>query len=149
VTDAASPTLTGREPLRRFWYSARGFWRGYTGALHGAQQVLVNLIRNTIEIMVETPNRRALEIATRSNADDAVEVSVADTGTGLAPEVTAQLFQPFVTTKSKGMGLGLSICETIVEAHGGRIWVESRPGGDTIFRFTLRAAKLEEPSLVE
>ena len=113
------------------------------------QQVLVNLIRNAIEVMVETPNQRVLEIATRSNADGTIEVSVADTGAGLAPEVATQLFQPFVTTKSKGMGLGLSICRTIVEAHGGRIWVDSWPGGGTVFRFTLRAAKLEEPSLVE
>ena len=69
-----------------------------------------------------------------------MEVSVADTGPGLAPEVASHLFQPFVTTKRKGMGLGLSICRTIVEAHGGKIWVDNRPGGGTVFRFTLRAA---------
>jgi two-component system sensor kinase FixL len=113
------------------------------------QQVLVNLIRNAIEIMSETQNRRELEIATVANADETVEVSVADTGSGLAPEVAAHLFQPFVTTKRTGMGLGLSICRTIVEAHGGRIWVEARPAGGTIFRFTLRAAKLAEPSLAD
>lgn len=113
------------------------------------QQVLVNLIRNAIEIMSEGGQRRELDIATTSVGDDMVEVSVADTGTGITPEVMARLFQPFVTTKHKGMGLGLSICRTIVEAHGGKIWVDSRQDGGTIFRFTLRAVKGEEKSLVE
>lgn len=108
------------------------------------QQVLVNLIRNAMEVMIETPNERRLEIATAVATDDLVEVSVSDTGAGLAPEVERQLFQPFVTTKLKGMGLGLSICRTIVEAHGGKIWVEPRPGGGTVFRFTLRSADIEE-----
>jgi two-component system sensor kinase FixL len=66
----------------------------------------------------------------------------------LAQEVAAQLFQPFVTTKQKGMGLGLSISRTIIEAHGGKIWVEPRPGGGTIFRFTLQIAN-EEAGLAE
>ena len=113
------------------------------------QQVLVNLIRNAIEIMSEGGQRRELDIATTSVGDDMVEVSVADTGDGIAPEVMARLFQPFVTTKRKGMGLGLSICRTIVEAHGGKIWVDSRQDGGTIFRFTLRAAEGGEQSLVE
>jgi two-component system sensor kinase FixL len=113
------------------------------------QQVLVNLIRNAIEVLAEASTRRDLEIATQSGAGGMIEISVSDTGGGLAPEVAAHLFQPFVTTKRKGMGLGLSICRTIVEAHGGRIWVDARPEGGTIFRFTLRPAKEEEPALDE
>src|SRR3990167_367929 len=113
------------------------------------QQVLVNLIRNAIEILSEGGQSEELDIATTSVGDDMVEVSVADTGDGIAPEVMARLFQPFATTKRKGMGLGLSICRTIVEAHGGKIWVDSRQDGGTIFRFTLRAAEGGEQSLVE
>ncbi|TAJ97952.1 MAG: PAS domain-containing sensor histidine kinase [Reyranella sp.] len=104
------------------------------------QQVLVNLMRNAIEVMSEGGAVRRLDIATSAEPDDQIEVTVADTGAGLAPEVAKQLFQPFVTTKRKGMGLGLSICRTIVEAHGGKIWVDSPAEGGTIFHFTLRAA---------
>ena len=110
------------------------------------QQVLVNLIRNAIEVMAETPGRRRLEIAAVADREDLVQVSVSDTGLGIAPEIAKQLFQPFVTTKRKGMGLGLSICRTIIEAHGGKIWVEPNPGGGTIFHFTLRSAKEDEDS---
>ncbi len=108
------------------------------------QQVLVNLIRNAVEILLEAPGPRALGIETMLLDDGLVQVSVTDSGAGLAPEVRAHLFQPFVTTKQKGMGLGLSICRTIVEAHGGKIWVEPRPQGGTIFRFTLRMAEETE-----
>ena len=104
------------------------------------QQVLVNLIRNAIEALIEAAPPRRLEIVTASVEGDLVEVSVADTAAGLAPEVARSLFQPFVTTKRKGMGLGLSICRTIVEAHGGKISVDRRDGGGTVFRFTLRGA---------
>jgi two-component system sensor kinase FixL len=107
------------------------------------QQVLVNLIRNAVDILLESPGTRVLEIATQRD-DDTVQVSVADSGAGLAPEVRAHLFQPFVTTKQKGMGLGLSICRTIIEAHGGKIWVDSRPQGGTIFSFTLRVTEESE-----
>jgi two-component system sensor kinase FixL len=99
------------------------------------QQVLVNLIRNAIDAMIDSP-RRALSIATRGK-DGFVEVIVTDTGSGIAEPIAAQLFQPFVTSKQNGMGIGLSICRTIVEAHGGRIWFEPADGGGTAFHFTL------------
>jgi two-component system sensor kinase FixL len=106
------------------------------------QQVLVNLIRNAIEAMLEAPPPRRLQIATSRGADGLVEIEVADSGPGLAPEVMRSLFQPFVTTKRKGMGLGLSICRTIVEAHGGKIGVAApAEGSGTVFRFTLRSAE--------
>ena len=71
-------------------------------------------------------------------------MSVADTGPGIAEEIAGQLFQPFVTTKRQGMGVGLSISRTIVEAHGGRLWVEPNPEGGTIFRLTLKTNVSEE-----
>lgn len=107
------------------------------------QQVLLNLIRNAIEAMAES-DRRELLIAVSAVDDNMVAFSVTDTGSGIAPEIAEQLFQPFITTKRQGMGVGLSISRTIVEAHGGKIWVESNPGGGTIFRFTLRAVTKEE-----
>ncbi len=73
-----------------------------------------------------------------------ITISVADTGSGIAPEMASQLFQPFVTNKRHGMGVGLSISRTIVEAHGGQIDAEPNPAGGTIFRFTLRAVTQED-----
>ena len=72
------------------------------------------------------------------------EISVADIGPGLSNEVREKLFQPFVTTKANGMGVGLSVCHAIVEAHGGRLWVEDHPAGGTVFRFTVRRARPED-----
>jgi two-component system, LuxR family, sensor kinase FixL len=107
------------------------------------QQVLLNLMRNAIDAM-EDCERRELVIATSSMADHMVEISVADTGSGISPEVGAQLFQPFVTTKSQGMGVGLSISRTIIEAHGGSIAPRPNPGGGTIFSFTLPVVTKKE-----
>jgi len=107
------------------------------------QQVLLNLMRNAVDAM-EDSEKRNLTIYTRAAEDGMIEISVADSGAGIAPEITAQLFQPFITTKRHGMGVGLSISRTIVDAHGGRIWAEPNPGGGTIFRFTLAAVSDEE-----
>ncbi|HUF57276.1 MAG TPA: PAS domain S-box protein [Thermohalobaculum sp.] len=107
------------------------------------QQVLLNLIRNAIEAMEDAP-RRELAIATTGRDDRLAEVRVSDTGAGLAPEIAERLFEPFMTTKPQGMGVGLSICRTIVEAHGGRIWMEPKSDRGTEFRFTLPVVKEEE-----
>jgi two-component system sensor kinase FixL len=102
------------------------------------QQVLLNLIRNAVEAMEQSPRR---ELSVRVGAADGmVEVSVADTGPGVAATVAAQLFQPFVTTKPDGMGIGLSVCRTIIEAHGGRLWMEPDPDGGSRFHFTVPVA---------
>ncbi len=105
--------------------------------------MLLNLIRNGVEAM-EGSKVRELVLSTRAAADDMLAISVTDTGHGVAPDVRDRLFQPFVTTKQRGMGVGLSISRTIVEAHGGQIDVEPNPIGGTIFRFTLRAVTKEE-----
>jgi len=81
--------------------------------------------------------RREIRISTRPAEEGGVEVAVADSGPGLAPEVAERLFMPFVTTKPNGMGIGLSICRSIIDAHRGRLWAEPDPAGGTIFRFTL------------
>ena len=107
------------------------------------QQVLLNLIRNAIEAM-EGSKQRELYVQSAPFADGMVVIDVADTGPGVSEEIASQLFQPFVTTKQHGMGVGLSISRTIVEAHGGLIWVEPNPGGGTIFRLTLPAVAKED-----
>jgi two-component system sensor kinase FixL len=107
------------------------------------QQVVLNLVRNAIEAM-EQSDHRDLTIGTERGPDGMAVVKIVDTGTGVAPEIADHLFQPFITTKSQGLGVGLSISRTIVESHGGRIWVEPNPAGGTIFRFTLRAVSQED-----
>lgn len=100
------------------------------------QQVIFNLVRNAIEAMADSPVRR-LKISTSPIDGDHVRLSIEDSGPGLPPDVVDRLFQPFLSTKAEGMGVGLSICHTIVTAHGGRIWTEPSSLGGTAFHFTL------------
>jgi two-component system, LuxR family, sensor kinase FixL len=102
---------------------------------------MVETIRDSQATSVTTT--RELVIATSAAPDNVIEISVADTGAGIAPEIAGQLFQPFVTTKSQGMGVGLSISRTIVESHGGSITQRPNPSGGTMFTFTLPAVSKE------
>jgi len=117
------------------------------------QQVLINLMRNAVEAMVGQPRRELTLTSTpyvdAQSGESMTLITVQDTGPGLAEQVAAQLFQPFITTKATGMGVGLSICRTIIDAHGGRIWAEANPQGGAIFRFTLRRATEEEDDQLE
>ena len=100
------------------------------------QQVLLNLIRNAMDAM-ETSQTRDLVVAIAPADGGHVRISVTDSGSGISPEIAEQLFQPFITTKRHGMGVGLSISRAIVEAHNGRIWAEPNPTGGTTFHFTI------------
>ena len=102
------------------------------------QQVLLNLMRNAIEAM-HGCDRKELLVTTSASDNGVIEISVADTGQGLSQEIAERLFQPFVTTKPGGMGVGLSISKRIIEAHGGEMWAEPNPGAGATFRFTLEA----------
>ena len=106
------------------------------------QQVLVNLFRNALEAMAQS-SRRELIATNCKVADDMIEVEVSDTGTGFHDDVKPNLFQTFFTTKETGMGVGLSISRSIIEAHGGRMWAENNAAGGATFRFTLPAAANE------
>ncbi|MGX1198629.1 PAS domain-containing sensor histidine kinase [Parvibaculum sp. MBR-TMA-1.3b-4.2] len=100
------------------------------------QQVILNLARNAVEAMQECALRK-LSVTTLRLDDGFIRTSIADTGPGLASEVAENLFQPFITTKEKGMGIGLSICWSIVDAHGGELWAEKNESGGTSFHFRL------------
>jgi two-component system sensor kinase FixL len=103
------------------------------------QQVLVNLFRNALEAMSHSAQRELAATNCRIS-DDLIEVAVSDTGTGFPDDVMPNLFKTFFTTKETGMGVGLSISRSIIEAHGGRMWAENNEAGGATFRFTLPAA---------
>jgi C4-dicarboxylate-specific signal transduction histidine kinase len=103
------------------------------------EQVILNLSRNAIEAMQETsPDERQLTIRSRPNGNNTVEVEVVDRGRGIDPQLETNLFTPFFSTKSHGMGMGLHICRSIVEAHGGHVWVSRNPGHGVTFHFSLK-----------
>jgi signal transduction histidine kinase len=100
-------------------------------------QVLLNLIVNGVEAMCAAQGRRDLTILSRSSSDGEVHISVVDTGLGVEDASMDRVFDSFFTTKAAGMGMGLSICRSIIAAHGGRIWVEPNIPRGAIFHFTL------------
>jgi len=112
------------------------------------QQVLLNLMRNAMEAMQDS-GRKELTVSSRKVDAETVQIDVADTGPGIAPEIAGQLFQPFITTKRRGMGVGLSISKTIIESHGGSLWVDPNPGGGAIFHLTLKTVDRMETGDVD
>jgi two-component system sensor kinase FixL len=102
------------------------------------QQVMLNLVLNAFDAMKDTPEgRRMVVVRTRQLDDASIRVEVSDTGTGISPDRLANVFEPFRSSKREGLGLGLSISRSIVEAHKGRIWAENNPDCGATFYFTL------------
>ncbi|MGK8892477.1 sensor histidine kinase [Burkholderia gladioli] len=122
--------------------------RGFDAAVANArgdrvqiQQVLINLLTNAIDAMPGGPERQAvITVATERLATGCLRVSVIDAGVGLQRDGAQRIFEPFYTTKAEGMGMGLAICRSIMEAHGGTLGAEPNPAGGTIMRFTVPAA---------
>jgi PAS domain S-box-containing protein len=139
IEDASALALTGAKALGvqvRFRFDPK-VSHAFVDRIQ-IQQVLINLMRNALEVLAGSV-RRDLEVKTRLLDDETVEIAVADSGPGLNQNVADRLFEPFVSTKRHGMGLGLSICRSIIEAHGGQLRSGTDPGGRTIFRFTVAA----------
>jgi signal transduction histidine kinase len=110
--------------------------RGHTAAL---EQLVLNLLMNAIDSLHSTHGRRLIRVITENGHPGGVHVSIEDTGSGIHPSDVDRIFKPLFTTKSHGMGMGLAICRSIVEAHHGRIWVSPAAGRGSIFHFTLPA----------
>jgi PAS domain S-box-containing protein len=140
IEEASTLVLSSISPLAvRLRFEFDGIARDVFVNRGQIQQVIVNLIRNACEAMADQ-ELREVTLATRALGDETIEIAVADTGPGIAGDVAGQLFEPFVSNKPDGMGLGLSISRSIIEAHEGQLTAEPNPGGGTIFRFTLPAA---------
>jgi len=107
------------------------------------QQVVVNLFRNAVDAL-EGAATRELNVSVKPSGGRLAVVAVSDTGPGVPADIASRLFQPFVTTKKQGMGVGLSISRNIIEAHGGRIWADTGPGGGAVFRFSVPMTSDEE-----
>jgi signal transduction histidine kinase len=140
IEDAGALALTGAKPLGvrvRFHFDPLAP-RAFVDRIQ-IQQVLINLMHNALEALAGS-DRRSLEVRTRLLDGETVEIAVADSGPGLTGSVADRLFEPFVSTKRNGMGLGLTICRSIVEAHGGQLRAGPGPDGGTTFRFTVAAA---------
>ena len=111
------------------------------GDLVQLQQVLINLLTNALDAMDDQPIEiRTITISTRPENESSAFVSISDSGEGIPPEKIKTVFDPFQTTKSKGIGLGLAICKTIIEAHRGKIWADNNPDGGAIFSLILPAS---------
>jgi two-component system sensor kinase FixL len=109
------------------------------------EQVLINLIRNGLEAAMSANRRPEVTVGTSCDGES-VQVAVSDNGSGISPQWEEQLFQPFVTDKPQGLGLGLSISRNIVEGHKGRMWVERNNQGGAVFKFTLPLRSSDEAS---
>ena len=143
VNDATTLGLVGaREKGVEWWIDIDPGTTSVLADRVQIQQVMFNLMRNAVEAMEESSTKH-LTIRARPSGEDQVEISVSDSGPGIPPEVQQNLFQPFTSTKGRGMGLGLSICRTIIEAHGGRLSMEAGDNGGTVFKFTLMRASRE------
>ena len=131
----------GRGGGRIALHLARGLPRVHADAVM-IEQVMLNLLRNAMEAMDGGAGAdRSIDVTTSAGSQGAVEVTIADRGPGLAAEGAARLFEPFYTTKPDGMGLGLNICRSIIEFHGGRLWTTARDGGGAEFHFSVRSAE--------